>query len=59
MLDVPLGDVSITDKFWNDKLAKMKKKINFWKTRDLSLIGKIHIEYNHSLDLLWSFTCLY
>ena len=53
MLGVPLGDDSITDKFWNDKLAKMKKKINFWKTRDLTMIGKIHVVKSTIIPLIY------
>ena len=53
MLGVPLGDASVTDNFWNDKLAKMKKKINFWKTRNLTMIGKVHVVRSTIIPLIY------
>ena len=53
MLGVPLGDASITDNFWNDKLAKMKKKINFWKSRNLTMIGKVHVVRSTVIPLIY------
>ena len=43
VLGVPIGKGKFLKCFWEKKIEGIKKKIDFWKVRDLSLIGKIHI----------------
>ena len=40
---MPIGKGSFLNQFWEKKIEAMKKKIEFWKVRELSLIGKIHV----------------
>ena len=42
-LGVPVGKGPVFSKFWNSKVEKIKTKLDFWRMRDLSLIGKVHI----------------
>ena len=43
VLGVPVGEGPAKTQFWNEKIEKMKNRIQMWKVRDLSLFGKVHI----------------
>lgn len=42
-LGIPVGKNLKCNKFWENLIEKMKKKLNTWKSRDLSFTGKVHI----------------
>ena len=42
VLGVPIGHGEVTE-FWKRKITKIKNRLNFWKMRDLSMIGKVYI----------------
>ena len=52
VLGVPVGKGPIIQSFWSQKFAKMKKKLDFWKIRDLSLIGRVYISKSLILPLV-------
>ena len=53
MLGVPIGDKKCTESFWNNKISQIKKKIDFWKIRNLTLIGKVHIVKSVLIPLIY------
>ena len=53
MLGVPIGDRKSTESFWNNKISQIKKKIDFWKIRNLTLIGKVHIVKSVLIPLIY------
>ncbi len=42
-LGVPQGQTENLSQFWNKILQKVKKKLDLWKRRDLTLQGRVHI----------------
>ena len=42
VLGVPIGKGELSE-FWKGKIMKIKNKLNFWKMRDLSMIGKVYV----------------
>ena len=52
VLGVPVGGGQGRTQFWNDKIDKMKKKIQMWKIRDLTMFGKVHITKSLVLPLI-------
>ena len=53
ILGVPLGSLPCINRFWNDKINKMRSKIDFWKIRDLSMIGRIYVIKSVILPLIF------
>ena len=43
VLGVPMGKGLDKSYFWTDKIEKVKKRLLFWKLRDLTMFGKVHI----------------
>ena len=43
VLGVPIGKGKDKTYFWDEKIEKIKKRLDFWKLRDLSMFGKVHI----------------
>ena len=52
ILGVPVGKGPVVQAFWANKFEKMKKKLDFWKVRDLSLVGRVYISKSLILPLV-------
>ena len=43
VLGIPLGKVKDMKEYWESLIAKMKRKLDIWKSRDLSLEGRSYL----------------
>ena len=52
VLGVPIGRGQDKSFFWNKKFEKMEQRILLWKTRNLSMFGKVHLSKSLVLPLI-------
>ena len=52
LLGIPLGKTSNENEFWDDIIKKIEKRYCFWKMRDLSLFGKVHVIKSLGMSLV-------
>jgi hypothetical protein len=43
LLGIPVGKIDKKNEFWDNLIKKIEKRYSFWKMRDLSLFGKVHV----------------
>ena len=52
ILGAPISRRQDKTSFWDEKFDKMEKRIKMWKTRDLSMFGKVHVTKSLVLPLI-------
>ena len=50
LLGVPIGSGVNLELVWGDLLSKVRKKLNFWRSRDLTLEGKAYIAQSSGIS---------
>ena len=50
-LGIQVGKIRKNDQFWENIITRIEKKLNLWKLRNLSLIGKVHIVKSVGLSI--------
>ena len=52
VLGVPIGKKQDKNQFWMEKFDKMQKILQLWKSRDLTMFGKVHVVKSLVLPLI-------